>query len=117
MSPLRNKSVAVLGASTGAYGAGWAQGELRKVLGAIGARVVEGEVALGHAHEKFGEDGELLDEAALEQLEEVLESLLAEAPVALAHCLVRTLVRNILGPLQTPCKEKRTLLSSPSTLG
>jgi aminoglycoside phosphotransferase (APT) family kinase protein len=27
----------------------------------------------------------------------------------------RTYVRNILGPLQTSCKERRTLLSSPST--
>lgn len=82
-SPLRNKPVAVLGASTGAFGAVWAQGELRKVLAAIGARVVDGEVALGHAHEKFDEEGQLIDEAALEQLEEVVESLLSEAPVRL----------------------------------
>jgi len=36
---LRNKPVAVVGASTGAFGAVWAQAELRKVLAAIGARV------------------------------------------------------------------------------
>src|SRR5438105_5864137 len=35
---LRNKPVAVVGASTGAFGAVWAQAELRKVLGATGAR-------------------------------------------------------------------------------
>jgi hypothetical protein len=29
----------------------------------------------------------------------------------------RTHVRNILGPLQTSCKARRSLLSSPSTLG
>jgi chromate reductase, NAD(P)H dehydrogenase (quinone) len=80
---LRNKPVAVVGASTGAFGAVWAQGELRKVLAATGARVVEGEVALGHAPTKFDEDGDLVDEAAREQLAEVIETLLAETPVAL----------------------------------
>jgi chromate reductase, NAD(P)H dehydrogenase (quinone) len=39
---LRNKPVAVVGASTGAFGAVWSQAELRKVLSATGARVVEG---------------------------------------------------------------------------
>jgi chromate reductase len=38
---LRNKPVAVVGASTGAFGAVWAQAELRKVLAALGARVDE----------------------------------------------------------------------------
>ena len=59
---LRNKPVAVVGASTGAFGAVWAQAELRKVLGALGARVVDAEVAVGHAHEKFAY-GELVDPA------------------------------------------------------
>jgi hypothetical protein len=40
----------------------WAQAELRKVLGATGARVVEGEVAVGHATDRFGADGRLNDE-------------------------------------------------------
>jgi chromate reductase len=75
-SPLRNKPVAVVGASTGAFGAVWAQAELRKVLAAAGARVVEGDVAVGHAHEQFGEDGILNDENLSEQLGEVLETLL-----------------------------------------
>src|SRR3989440_4271250 len=44
-NPLRNKPVAVVGASTGMFGAVWAQADLRKVLAATGARVVEGEVA------------------------------------------------------------------------
>ena len=82
-SALRNKPVAVVGASTGAFGAVWAQGELRKVLGAIGARVVDADVAVGHAPEKFDEDGDLVDEATLEQLGEVLDALLAETPAAL----------------------------------
>ena len=59
---LQNKPVAVIGASTGAFGAVWAQAELRKVLATAGARVVDAEVAVGHAHERFDADGELLDE-------------------------------------------------------
>ena len=38
---LRNKPVAVVGASTGGFGAVWAQAELRKVLAAVGARVLD----------------------------------------------------------------------------
>jgi chromate reductase, NAD(P)H dehydrogenase (quinone) len=76
---LRNKPVAVVGASTGAFGAVWSQGELRKVLAATGARVVEGEVAVGHAPTRFDEDGRLVDENLLEQLEEVVAVLVAEA--------------------------------------
>ena len=41
---LRNKPVLVVGASTGAFGAAWAQAELRKVLAALGARVVDVEL-------------------------------------------------------------------------
>jgi chromate reductase, NAD(P)H dehydrogenase (quinone) len=77
---LRNEPVAVIGASTGAFGAVWSQAELRKVLGATGARVVDADVALGHAHTKFSEEGELLDEAARDQLAEVVLTLLAETP-------------------------------------
>jgi chromate reductase len=80
-SVLRNKPVAVIGASTGAFGAVWSQAELRKVLGATGARVVDADVALAHAHTKFSEDGDLLDEAARDQLAEVVVTLLAETPV------------------------------------
>ena len=78
-NPLRNKPVAVVGASTGAFGAVWAQAELRKVLAAIGARVVDGEVAVGHAPTRFDENGRLEDESLQEQLEETIEALLTEA--------------------------------------
>ena len=80
---LRNKPVAVVGASTGAFGAVWSQGELRKVLATIGARVVDAEVAVGHAPTRFDEQGRLLDEAIREQLVETIEALLAETPAAL----------------------------------
>jgi chromate reductase, NAD(P)H dehydrogenase (quinone) len=74
-NPLRNKPVAVVGASTGAFGAVWAQAELRKVLAATGARVVEGEIALGHAPQRFDEQGRLLDENVREELAELVEAL------------------------------------------
>ena len=78
-NPLRNKPAAVIGASAGAFGAVWAQGELRKILGAIGARVVDGEVAVGHAPTKF-EGDRLVDENLREQLAEVVESLVTTNP-------------------------------------
>src|SRR5205809_3189157 len=77
-NPLRGKPVAVVGASTGAFGAVWSQAELRKVLGAMGARVVEGDVAVGHAPTRFEEDGSLIDLELREQLGEVVDALLAE---------------------------------------
>jgi chromate reductase, NAD(P)H dehydrogenase (quinone) len=77
-NPLRNKPVAVVGASTGAFGAVWAQAELRKVLAAVGARVVDGEVAVGHAPTRFDENGRLEDESLQEQFQETLEALLAQ---------------------------------------
>jgi chromate reductase len=78
---LRNKPVAVVGASMGAFGAVWAQAELRKVLAATGARVLDAEVAIGHAHTRFGEDGRLEDDALREQLAEVVDALVAVARV------------------------------------
>jgi chromate reductase, NAD(P)H dehydrogenase (quinone) len=85
-SVLRGKPVLVIGASTGAFGAVWAQAELRKVLATAGARVVEAEVAVGHAPTRFDEDGALVDEELNEQLAEAIDVLGAEAlvrPVAL----------------------------------
>ena len=82
---LRNKPVAVVGASTGMFGAVWAQAELRKVLGAIGARVVDAEVAVGQADKRLGDGGAGLDADQLDQLREVVWMLVDETvplPVA-----------------------------------
>ena len=88
---LRFKPAAVCGASTGAFGAVWAQAELRKVLAAMGARVVEGEVPVGHAPARFDESRRLVDEEIRRQLAELVDSLVdavadreqqAPAPVA-----------------------------------
>src|SRR3954469_15154675 len=80
----RNKPVAVIGSSAGAFGAVWAAAELRKVLGAMGARVTEVELAVGHAQEKFDADGRLVDEDVRDGLRDALETLLAEVSPALA---------------------------------
>lgn len=77
---LRNKPVAVVGASTGAFGAVWAQAELRKVLAATGARVIEAECGIGHAHTRLVEDT-LPDELLREQLCDVVDLLTAETRV------------------------------------
>jgi chromate reductase len=77
-NPLRNKPVAVIGASTGMFGAVWAQAELRKVLSTTGARVVEGEVAVGHAHTRFDDEGRLNDPNLMEEVREVVHLLLSQ---------------------------------------
>jgi chromate reductase, NAD(P)H dehydrogenase (quinone) len=77
-TPLRNKPVAVIGASTGMFGAVWAQAELRKVLGAAGARVTEVELAVGHAHEHLDPAGHLADPTQEEALRDSVRLLLGE---------------------------------------
>jgi chromate reductase len=76
---LRNKPVAVVGASTGMFGAVWAQEELRKVLAAMGARVTEAVLPVGHAQTRFDEDGRLVDETIAEQLRGVVDGLVEAA--------------------------------------
>src|SRR3954447_7899039 len=75
---LRNKPVAVVGASTGGFGAVWAQAELRKVLTTLGARVLDLELPVPHAHTRF-EEGGLTDEEIRTRLEEAIEALAEEA--------------------------------------
>src|SRR5215217_5941394 len=58
---LKDKPSAVIGASTGLFGAVWAQAEVRKVLKASGAHVLESELPVGMADGAFDVDGELLD--------------------------------------------------------
>jgi chromate reductase, NAD(P)H dehydrogenase (quinone) len=80
----RNKPVAVISSSAGAFGGVWAAAELRKVLGAMGARVTEAELAVGHAAEKFGDDGRLADDDVRQGLRDALATLVAEVPSAVA---------------------------------
>lgn len=81
-NPLRGKPAAVIGASTGLFGAVWAQAEARKVLQTIGARVLERELPVGQADGAWDADGELLDPRLRETLAEILAELLD--PVASA---------------------------------
>jgi chromate reductase len=78
-SPLANKPVAVIGASTSMFGAVWAQAELRKALGLAGARVVDQELAVPTAHEAFKDDGRLARGATRRRLREILAELVNEA--------------------------------------
>jgi len=87
-TPLRGKPTLVVGASTGAFGAVWSQAELRKVLATAGARVVEADVAVGHAPTKFDESGALVDEELEDQLREAIDVLLAETPARLLAAAV-----------------------------
>ena len=76
---LRNKPVAVTGASTGRFGAVWAQAEARKVLGAAGARVIDTEsVAIAVAHEAFDEKGRLTTTDHEVGLLRILDDLVSE---------------------------------------
>jgi len=78
-TPLRQKPTAVIGASTGLFGAVWAQAELRKVLATIGARVVDRELPIGQADEALGADGLPVDRDTLEALSATLDELLESA--------------------------------------
>ena len=71
---LRNKPVAVIGASTGIFGAVWAQAEVRKVLAATGARVVDIELPVAGAEEAFAGD-RLADEQVHGRLVQILTEL------------------------------------------
>jgi len=83
-SALTNKNVAVIGASTGQFGAMWAQADLRKILGVAGARVVGDELPVTRAHEKIDAEGRLLDGELFERLRLLLETLAHEAAPAAA---------------------------------
>ena len=82
-SALTNKTVSVIGASPGQFGAMWAQQDLRRILGIAGARVVGDELPVPRVHEKFDHDGRPTDAELSELLRVVLETLAAAAaPVA-----------------------------------
>lgn len=71
----RNKPVAVISSSAGAFGGVWAAAELRKVLGTMGARVTEAELSVAHAHEKVSDAGDISDDDVREGLRAALDTL------------------------------------------
>ena len=80
---LKDKPAAVIGASTGLFGAVWAQAEVRKVLKASGASVIENELPVGLADTAFSPEGELMSPELAERLGDLLGDLAREvdAPV------------------------------------
>jgi chromate reductase len=76
---LRGKPVAVIGASTGLFGAVWAQAETRKVLGIIGADVIDHELPVGQADTAFGDGGELAETEQRAVLGDLVHVLAARA--------------------------------------
>jgi chromate reductase len=76
---LRNKPVAVIGASTSMFGALWSQAELRKVLASAGARVVDAELAVATAHEAFDDEEALIDAELGDGLRAVVHDLVEAA--------------------------------------
>jgi chromate reductase, NAD(P)H dehydrogenase (quinone) len=75
---LRDKPVAVIGASTGLFGAVWAQAELRKSLRHTGAHVLDDEVPVGSADQAFTPSGELVDPELNRRLVDLAEQLARE---------------------------------------
>jgi chromate reductase, NAD(P)H dehydrogenase (quinone) len=71
----RAKPVAVIGASTGIFGAVWAQAELRRSLGLAGARLIDAELAIGMADDAFLPSGALRDPDLAARLRDVMSAL------------------------------------------
>ena len=83
-NPFMQKPVAVVGASTGLFGAVWAQADTRKVLGALQAKVLDTELPLSQAHTRFDEAGRLTDEPARDALRAIVAQLLESGDRELA---------------------------------
>ena len=80
-NPMRNKPALVVGASPSMFGALWAQAELRKVLAAIGARVIDSELPVARADQAFDEDDRLIDPDQREALAGLLGELIESAHI------------------------------------
>ena len=79
---LWGKPAAVVGASTGMFGAVWSQAETRKTLAAAGARIIDKDLSVGHADEAFSDDGRLEDPALRERYLEILDEVVSLAEQA-----------------------------------
>ncbi|MGZ6642539.1 MAG: NADPH-dependent FMN reductase [Solirubrobacteraceae bacterium] len=75
---LKEKPMAVVGASTGLFGAVWAQAEVRKALKASGAHVLEDELPVGLADGAFTDDDRLQEPELAERLEDLIGDLARE---------------------------------------
>ena len=84
-NPMQGKPSAVIGASTGVFGAVWAQAETRRILDALGARVLDRELPVPTAAQQFETGGQLLDANVISQLRELLRELVAGARMEAAQ--------------------------------
>ncbi len=75
---LRERPAAVIGASTGLFGAVWAQAELRKSLRHAGAHVLDDELPVALAADAFAEDGRLASPELGVRLSDLLAALARE---------------------------------------
>ena len=80
-SSLRGKPVIVMGASITTSGAAQAQADLRRVLNAIGAHVLEASLSVPQAHKAFAGDGQLADPQLRAELVSLMHTLIDAACV------------------------------------
>jgi chromate reductase len=80
-SSLNGKPSAAIGASKSMFGGVWAQAELRKVLAAMGGRVLEADLPVAHAHERLAGDRLELEPEQSERLDGILAELVEAAEV------------------------------------
>ena len=69
------KPTAVIGASPGQYGAARSVEMTTKILGALGAVVLERNLTVGRAMDRFDSDGTLTDEMVKRSLQDILTGL------------------------------------------
>jgi chromate reductase len=78
-TPFQGKPAAVVGATTGQFGAVWAQADLRKVLANTGCRVVDLELPVAKADRSLDEHGIVLVGEMLDgRCAQILAELIAE---------------------------------------
>jgi chromate reductase, NAD(P)H dehydrogenase (quinone) len=80
---LQDRPSAVVGASTGLFGAVWAQAELRKALRHAGAHVLDDELPVPLAADAFAGDGSLVSPELDERLGDLVAALAREATAPL----------------------------------
>src|SRR4051794_22869349 len=77
-NPFRGKPVAVMSASTGSFGGLWAQNDLRRILGTLGARVLDDSVTVPNVHTVVDGVGEVAHPETSDGLAELVQALRAE---------------------------------------
>ena len=74
-NPMRGKPAATIGGSTGSFGGIWAQADLRKVLGILGARLVGEETPVPEVDLKIDADGRLTDDETRDAVAVTVDAL------------------------------------------